>query len=286
MRRVRCRTPLCGLSMMLVETRQRERAGDKPKRLTVNISAKPSRKVEAYLDPAVLPITWDPTWSQWRHLVGTKIGISGTFVEAGKYRRDRGEWRLFRWQAAVPSRLAVDVPSDAAEAIKAARHAYERFGEHHDAIARVRARLQEEPLDERSIAELCCQLRIPSDFDIAQFCWKADYDPFFYQQLKKRAQNLFLFRDEYIFQLGRTVVAEVPQLGHATYVFAKSADMGEFVRRYASTTRDDIRRNRCNVAAQLGFIGRIMHGSNPRRWLAELKSRIGEPVDYSLSAPL
>jgi curved DNA-binding protein CbpA len=241
------------------------------------------RKVEAYLDPAVLPITWDPTWSQWRHLVGTKIGISGTFVEAGKYRRDRGEWRLVRWQAAVPSRLTIDVPSDAAEALKAARHAYERFGEHHDAIARVRARLQEEPLDESSIAELCHQLRIPSDFDIAQFCWKADYDPFFYQQLKKRAQSLFLFRDEYIFQLGRTVVAEVPQLGHATYVFAKPADMREFVRQYASTTRDHIRRNRGNVAAQLGFIGRIMHSSNPRRWLAELKNRIGEAVDYSLS---
>lgn len=240
------------------------------------------RKVAAYLDPVVLPISWDPRWNQWRHFVGTKIGISGTFVEAGKYRRDRADWRLVRWQAAVPSRLSIDVPLDAAEAIKAARRAYVGFGEHHDAIAQIRARLQE-PLDERSISELCRQLRIRSDFDIAQFCWKADYDPFFYQQLKKRSQSLFLFRDEYIFQLGRTVVAEVPQLGHATYVFAKPADMREFMRRYASTTRDDIRRNRGNIAAQLGFIGRIMHGSNPRRWLAELKNRIGEAVDYSLS---
>jgi hypothetical protein len=241
------------------------------------------RKVEAYLDPVVLPVAWDPTWNQWRHLVGTKIGISGTFIEAGKYRINRGEWHLVKWQAAVPSRLSIDVPSDAAEAIKAARRSYERFGEHHDAIARIQASLQREPLDERSLAELCRQARIPSDFDIAQFCWKADYDPFFYQQLKKRSQNVFLFRDEYIFQLARTVVAEIPQLGHATYVFAKPPDMLAFLRRYASTTRDDIRRNRGNIAAQLGFIGRIMHGANPRRWLAELKNRIGEAVDYSLS---
>src|SRR5579884_1636066 len=48
------------------------------------------RKVEAFVDPALLPITWDPTWSQWRHLVGTKIGISGIFVESGKYRRHHG----------------------------------------------------------------------------------------------------------------------------------------------------------------------------------------------------
>src|SRR5947199_5940842 len=54
--RVRRRTPLCGLSITLVETRQRERLGDKPKRFTVNISAKPSRKLAAalgYSHPAI-----------------------------------------------------------------------------------------------------------------------------------------------------------------------------------------------------------------------------------------
>ncbi len=48
-RRVRNRTPLCGLSITFVETRQRERAGDKPRRLTVNRSVKPSRKLAAAL---------------------------------------------------------------------------------------------------------------------------------------------------------------------------------------------------------------------------------------------
>ena len=39
---VRRRTPLCGLSITLVETRHRDKLGDRPRRLTVNISAKPS----------------------------------------------------------------------------------------------------------------------------------------------------------------------------------------------------------------------------------------------------
>ena len=78
----------------------------------------------------------------------------------------------------------------------------------------------------------------------------------------------------------RAIVAEIPQLGHATYVFAKPADVREFVRLYAATCRDDIRRNRGNVAEHLGFIGRVMHGSNPRTWLRELRSRVGETVDY------
>ena len=81
------------------------------------------------------------------------------------------------------------------------------------------------------------------------------------------------------------IVAEVPQLGHATYIFAKAGDVREFVDKYARTSRDDIRKNRGNVAQQLCFIGRVMHGSNGRTWNRELRCRIGEAVDYSLSIP-
>jgi hypothetical protein len=43
------------------------------------------RKAEIYIDPTLLPFGWDPTWNQWKHLVGTKIGVSATFVNSGKY---------------------------------------------------------------------------------------------------------------------------------------------------------------------------------------------------------
>ena len=241
------------------------------------------RKAEVYLDPSILPLGWDPTWNRWKHLVATKLGIAATFVEAGKYRHNGGEWRLVRWQTALPSRLTLKVPPEAKEAITGARRAYERFGQYHDAIARIRLRLEHEPLDVHQLSELCRQLRIPADFDVSQFCWKADYDPFFYKQLKKRSLNVFLFRNEYIFQLPRRMVAEIPQLGHATYVFAKPADIPEFVRRYAATTRDEIRRNRGNIASELGYIGRVMHGSNPRQWVRALRQCVGEPADYSLA---
>ena len=234
------------------------------------------RKAEVYIDPNLLPLGWDPTWNQWKHLVGAKFGVSGTFVDSGKYRHREGQWHLVKWQTALPSRLTVTLPADAGKAIDTARRAYQRFGEHFDAIERIRMLLESEPLDERELSDLCRRLRIPADFDVAQFCWKPDYDPFFYQQLKKRSVSVFLFRSEYIFQLGRTVVAEVPQLGNATYVFAKPANVHDFVRRYAETTRDDIRKNRGNVANQLGFIGRVMHGRNPKKWVQALRLKIGE----------
>jgi hypothetical protein len=38
---------------------------------------------------------------------------------------------------------------------------------------------------------------------------------------------MFLFRDEYILDLERTVAVEAPGVGHATYVFAKPSAIAE-----------------------------------------------------------
>ena len=143
-------------------------------------------------------------------------------------------------------------------------------------------RLQREPLEQSELLELCRRLGIPSDFDIAQFCWKPDYDPHFYQQLKKRSQNVYLFRDEYIFQLPRAIVAEVPQLGHATYIFAKAGDVREFVNRTPKPPETTFARTeatwRNNSVSSDGSCTAVI----PRTWDRELRCRIGETVDYSL----
>ena len=55
--------------------------------------------------------------------------------------------------------------------------------------------------------------------------------------------------------------------------------MEAFLAVYIRSTKDDIRQNRGNVAEKLGFLGRIVHGSNPRLWLQNLKSRLGEAMD-------
>jgi hypothetical protein len=73
----------------------------------------------------------------------------------------------------------------------------------------------------------------------------------------------------------------VPEVGHATYVFAKPTDIDLFVRAYAGTTKEDIRRKRGGAAERLGFAGRVMHGSNRRTWLRELKGRIGENAEFA-----
>jgi hypothetical protein len=126
---------------------------------------------------------------------------------------------------------------------------------------------------------------VPGDFDVAQLSWRPEYDPFFYQQLAKRARRLYLFREEYIFDVGGVVV-ETPQLGHATYLFAKPASMEAFLALHIhiQTSKEDIRANRNNVAERLGFLGRIVHGVNPRAWLKDLRAKLGEPADYAAAA--
>jgi hypothetical protein len=77
------------------------------------------------------------------------------------------------------------------------------------------------------------------------------------------------------------VIVETPQLGHATYFFSKPTGMPEFLAIYGSVTKDDIRHNRGNVAESLGFLGRLIHSNNPRTWMKELKTCLGEVVDYA-----
>jgi len=122
---------------------------------------------------------------------------------------------------------------------------------------------------------------MPSDFDVAQITWKPDYDAFHYRHLCNRARRLYLFRSEYIFDVASAVVVETPQLGHATYLFSKPTSMSEFLAIYGSVTKDNIRHNHCNVAERLGFLSRLIHGRNPRVWLKELKTHLGEVVNYA-----
>jgi len=68
------------------------------------------RKLELWLDPALLHIHWDPTWNQWKHLLGTKIEVDATFFHSGKYRKRGDAWELIRWETALPSRIAVQLP--------------------------------------------------------------------------------------------------------------------------------------------------------------------------------
>jgi len=68
---------------------------------------------------------------------------------------------------------------------------------------------------------------------------------------------------------------------HTAAVFSKPSSMESFLALYTRISKDDIRNNRENVAEKLGFLGRAIHGSNPRVWLQEVRQHIGETSDFA-----
>jgi hypothetical protein len=242
------------------------------------------RRLEITFDQAAMPLSWDSTWNQWKHLLGAKASVKAAFIQSGKYQHRNDAWRLVSWETALPSRMVVTLPANITEQVNEARQTYHRFGQFAEAFDRIRTRTESAPIERADLQKLCAGLGIPGDFDVALITWKADYDAFYYRQLCKRARQLYLFRSEYVFDLEKAVIVEIPQLGHATYLFSKPASMTEFLALYAKVTREDILQNRSNVSEKLGFSGRIIHGLKPPAWLKELKVRLGEVVDYAEAA--
>ena len=237
------------------------------------------RRLEIGLDQSAMPIVWDATWNQWKHLLGAKMEIQATLVANAKYQCRSGQWHVLKWETALPSRLEVKLPADLSEQVDAARKMYHRFGQFSDALEQVRARIDREPVEREELRRLCWDLHIPGDFDVAQINWHPDYDAFFYRHLCRKARRLYLFRGEYILELPMAIAVETPQLGNATYVFARPPTIETFLADYTRITKEDIRQNRDNAAEKLGFLGRVVHGPNPRAWVKELGRRCGEAID-------
>ncbi len=238
------------------------------------------RKLEILLDHSALPFLWDSTWNQWKHLLAAKIGINGTFIQSGKYYHRAGEWHLVKWETALPSRIEVQLPANINEQIAEAQKTHHRFGQFATVLDQIRPRIELAPVERADLQRLCAGLGLPGDFDVAFTTGQPDYDAFYYRHLSKRARRLFLFRSEYIFELERGVIVETPQLGHATYLFSRPVSMADFLARYGRVTKDDIRRNCGNVAERLGFLGRVIHSTDSRVWMKELKARFGETTEY------
>ena len=130
------------------------------------------RKLEFWLDPAVLHTLWDRTWNQWKHLLGAKIEVEATFVQSGKYRKRRDQWELVTWETALPSRLEVKLPPDFQQQIESAKTAYHRFGQYSQALDQIRLCLEHRAVERAEVRRMCSELRIPGDFDVAQISWR------------------------------------------------------------------------------------------------------------------
>jgi hypothetical protein len=149
------------------------------------------RKLELMVDQAAMPLRWDQTWNQWKHLLGAKVEVDATFVHTGKFRMKAGTWELVEWESALPSRLQVDLPATVREQIDAAKKTFYRVGQYSRAIEQLRLRIEREPVEKRELDRMLGKLGVPGDFVVAQITWQPGYEPFFYKQLATKPVAYF-----------------------------------------------------------------------------------------------
>src|SRR5207253_7076411 len=161
----------------------------------------------------------------------SKLEVDGAFVRSSNRKKPGSGRKGVDWETGLPSRISVKLPADFQRDIERARDMYSRFGQYSRALDQIRLCLEHKAIERRDLERMCSELGIPGDFDIGQISWRPDYDPFFYRELSRRARRIYQFREDYIFDCETAVGVEIPQLGHATYVFTKPRDMDNFLAR-------------------------------------------------------
>lgn len=223
------------------------------------ICRNPGHKCEVWLDRTQLPgIPWDLTWNHSKHWLQSRLKIEATFVRTST---PEGEIRLL----ALPSRTQVVLPDGIKTDIARAAEIQRSVSQNIDVLNRIRSELRSEPTEYVVVQQWLDHLGIRGVRpELA--VWEPDYDPFYFQALRAHSSTWFLLREEFLFVLPQAVISEIPKAGHATYAFARPTDVASFLNRYSRFTREDVRANRHNAATDLGFIGRIVRGTNKTRW--------------------
>jgi hypothetical protein len=238
------------------------------------------RKFEVWLDGGLLPgLNWDPTWNNWKHWLRSRLEVEATFVTSAKERIEQGKRFVSKWSVALPSRLRVTVPEGLMADIECARAFHDLLGRHSDLIRQIAAQIESCPAEHCLVEKWFQDFNAEPELRPQLVNWQPDYDEFYFEELRKRSKTWFLFREEYLFVWHKLLIAEIPSLGHATYLFLRPQNLEEFLAEYAKTARDEVRRNRDEVASRLGFIGRVVRGRRKMRWLNEVLTRAGEQLE-------
>lgn len=238
------------------------------------------RRVEVFLDTQLsVDVKADHSWNVWKNWIRSRLEIEATFVTSAKERFEKGERIINKWSVALPSRLRVAVPEGLMADIVCARAFHALLGRHADLIRQIAAQIESQPAEHSLVEEWFRDFNAEPELRPQHVNWQPDFDEFYFEELRKRSKTWFLFRDEYLFVWHKLLIVEIPALGHATYLFSRPGNLEEFLATYAKTERDEVRRNRGDVASRLGFIGRVVRSQRKMRWLNDVLKRAGAPVE-------
>lgn len=236
------------------------------------------KRILIRLDSSLLPMQWTEKWNTWAHLALGSAMVKARFWQQTRFRLTETGFQMQTWSHPFPSTLSVQNAASVAPRFEAARMFWEHFHPHADIVALLRARIEQEPVEAATAAQWCVSHGVRPPVEARWVNWEPDYEEAFYRELAVRANAVYLFRNQYLFVFHGTVVSEIPQAGHASYIFHPTTSLDAFLRQYARTTRRAIRTGAPTARKMLGYSGRIAHPKELSLWIAKIERTLARPV--------
>ncbi len=235
------------------------------------------KKMLIRFDNAVLPLHWTEDWNTWAHLTLGSTNVKATFWQQTRFRRTESGFQATTWSQPFASTLAIPDSALLHGRFEASRAFWNHFHPHAEVVALLRARIEQEPLEAGEAAQWCLSRGVCGPVDARLINWEPDYEESYYRQLAAHAKAIYLFRNEYLFLFENTIVSEIPQSGHASYIFHPPDSLAAFLWQYARTTRHAIRSERA-AKKTLGYCGRIAHLKETAAWIAKIERTFANPI--------
>jgi len=242
------------------------------------------KRILLRFDSSLLPMHWTAEWNTWAHLALGSVTVKAIFWQQTRFRRTESGFQPRIWSQPFQSTLTVQNPSSVASRFETARAFWEHFHPHAEIVALLRARLEQEAIEVQQAAEWCIHHGVRAPVDGLRINWEPDYEELYYRELAARAKAVYLFRNEYLFLFDRTMISEIPEPGHASYVFHPPSSLDVFLRNYARTTRHAIRSEPAIARKTLGYCGRIAHSKDMALWLSNIERTFASPTTERATA--
>jgi hypothetical protein len=242
------------------------------------------KRILIRFDSAVLPLQWTEDWNTWVHLTLGSTTVKAAFWQQTRFHRVETGFQATTWSQPFASTLTIQNPASFASRFAAARAFWQHFHPHAEVVALLRARIEQEPVESDQAAQWCLSRGVRAPVDARLINWEPDYEESYYQELAVRAKAVYLFRNEYLFLFGDTIISEIPQSGHASYIFHPPNSLEAFLRNYARTTRHGIRSEPTTAKTTLGYCGRIAHAKDMGVWISKIERTFASPIKHRATA--
>lgn len=237
-----------------------------------------------------LPFDTSPVFEKIKSEFKGSIKVTGSFRKTGLMKKDKEtkQWNeTIQWQE--DGEIKVDYSKVDTDSIKKIEDKFQKDLEYTKLMAILRANRKYRSFS--SIKRMFKDKGLDiSTSEIEGLYWDEKYDKEFYNTLKKKADEIYVSDDEFVFTMilegdREFRIVERPIINSATYIFGDTCGMNELLTKLKETSKMDIIQDAQHegkrVRDLLGYKGRVVH-QDYSEWLNKIETIIGDGVAVEL----